>query len=408
MRIKLVIFVLLLSSTVLAQQASRDWTQWRGPSRDGSAPSFTPPKAWPQMLTERWKVEVGLGYATPLVVGDRVFTFTRQGEEEVLTALDAASGKQIWATRYPAPYTVVKAAMGHGPGPKGTPVFADGRIFTFGISGILSAFDAATGKQLWQKPAPEVGPMFTTSQSPLVEGGLVIAHVGGNNKGALTAFDPATGAERWKWEGDGPGYGSPVVAEFGGVRQVVTMTYQNLVGVNARTGALLWQRPFRSRSDVNAITPIIHRDTAIVSGGDAGVVAVRVTRQGEGFTASEAWRLDETYLRFSNLVLVNDMLFGLAATGSGTYIIIDANSGKLVWEGEPRAAENASFVKAGTTLLILEADGDLLVADGSNTSAITPLQRYKVADQATWGAPAVSGNRILVKDISSVRLMEVG
>src|SRR5262245_20440667 len=150
MRKRLVILLILLSSSVMFAQRPGDWTQWRGPNRDGTAPAFTVPKAWPEKLTQRWKLEVGLGYSTPLIVGDRIYAFTRQGDDEVVAALEAATGKQIWSTKYPAPYTVIKAAMTHGPGPKSTPVFADGKIFTFGISGILSAFDAGTGKQLWQ------------------------------------------------------------------------------------------------------------------------------------------------------------------------------------------------------------------------------------------------------------------
>ena len=279
-----------------AQRPTADWPQWRGPNRDGSAPSFTAPKTWPENLTQRWKVDIGLGYATPVVVGNRVYTFSRRDENEVVAALDAASGKQIWHAQYPAPYTLVKAAASHGMGPKSTPAFADGRLFTLGISGILSAFDAATGKLLWQKPAPAVGPTFSTSQSPIVDRGLLIVHVGGNKEGGLTAFDPATGNQRWVWNGDGPGYGSPVVAEIAGTRQVIVPTYQNLVGVSAETGELLWKRPFKARSDVNAITPLVSGETVIASGVEVGVVAVRISKQGTQWSAEDAW-LNEIIVR---------------------------------------------------------------------------------------------------------------
>jgi outer membrane protein assembly factor BamB len=392
---------------VLAQRGNADWTQWRGPNRDGSAPSFTPPKAWPENLTQRWKVEVGLGYATPLVVGNRVYTFSRRDDNEVVAALDAATGKQIWQAQYPAPYTVVKAAAPHGLGPKATPAFADGRLFTHGISGILSAFDAATGKMLWQKPAPAAGPMFTTSQSPIVDRGLLIVHVGGNKEGGLTAFDPATGNQRWAWSGDGPGYGSPVVAEIAGTRQVIVPTYQNLVGVSAETGELLWRRAHKARSDVNAITPIVRGDTVISSGTEVGIVAVKITKQGNQWTAQDTWLNTDAYFQLSNGAIVRDALFGLSSVGSGTYVIVDLKSGKVLWSGEPRAANNAAMLTAGDLVLILENDGELIVADGTKTSGLTPIKRYKVSDTPTWGAPAVSGNRILVKDESTVTLWTV-
>jgi outer membrane protein assembly factor BamB len=406
--IPLFIVLLLTVSTVsMAQRPSADWPQFRGPNRDGSAPSFVAPKTWPENLTQKWKVEVGIGYASPLVIGDRVFAFTRQGEDEVVTALEAATGKTIWSAKYAAPYNLIQAANQHGKGPKGTPVYVDGKLVTFGISGILSGFDAATGKQLWQKPAPQPGPTFSTSQSPVVDSGMVIVHLGGNAQGALTAVDPGTGSSKWQWTGDGPAYGSPAVAEIAGVRQVVTLTYQNLVGVAVSTGELLWKRPFRSRSDVNALTPIVSGDTVIVSGGDAGITAVRVTKQDAQWTATDAWKTDDTFFQFSNLVQVGDTLFGLAAQQSGRYVIIDVKTGKLLWNGEGRAAQNAAFQKAGNLLIVLQSDGNLLIADGANKTALTPTHKYKVADAATWTAPAISSNRIFVKDVSTLALWTV-
>jgi outer membrane protein assembly factor BamB len=411
MNTKFLVLLVVAGSTLLHAQRpaapSSDWPQWRGPNRDGSAPSFVAPKVWPDKLTQRWKVDVGIGYASPVVGGDRVFVFTRRNDDEVVVALDAATGRQIWIAQYPAPYELISAARAHGMGPKGTPAYADGKLFTHGISGILSAFDAATGKVLWRKPAPAAGPIFSTSQSPIVDRGLVIAHVGGDKQGALTAFDVNTGAPKWQWAGDGPGYGSPVVAEIGGTRQVITLTFQNLVGVSADTGQLLWKRPFRSRSDVNALTPIVSGSTVIVSGGDAGILALNISRRGAEWVAEDAWHSDDTFFQLSNLSLVGDALFGLSAEGRGRYVIIDAKTGKIVWSGEPRAAENAAFQNASSLLLVLEDDGELIVADGTNRAAFTPLHRYKVADAATWAAPAISGNRLFVKDVSSVALWTV-
>ncbi len=142
---------------VQAQRAANDWTQWRGPSRDGSAPAPSDPKAWPEKLTQKWKVEVGSGYATPLVVGNRIYQFSRQGEREVMTALDADTGKSIWQTGYDAPFTMHSATTTHGPGPKSTPAFANGRLFSIGMTGIVTAFDANSGKQVWQKPGVDAG-----------------------------------------------------------------------------------------------------------------------------------------------------------------------------------------------------------------------------------------------------------
>ena len=401
--------VLILCSAVAGAQTSTDWPQWRGVNRDGEVSGFRAPAKWPDALTMKWRHEVGEGYATPIVVGNTVYTFGRPagGDNEVVTALDANSGKQLWQVRYPAPYTVVKAAMGHGMGPKAAPVYGDGRIFTFGISGILTAIDAKSGKMLWQKPAPEVGPTFTTSQSPLYDRGRLIVHVGGAKGGALTAFEPSTGDVKWQWTGDGPSYGSPIVADLGGTRQIVTFTLDNLVGVSAETGELLWLRPFKAPSQVNAGTPVLYRDMILVSGQDAGITAIRVSRDGGKWVTQDVWENDAVFYRLSNSVIVGNALFGLSPQNRGQFFFLDAATGKTLWLGEPRTADNAAIAKAGNLLFIFTTGGELIIADGSVTTALTPIKTYKVAEPPTWGAPSISGNRIFVKDMNSVSLWTI-
>ena len=243
------VLALLFSATTISSQ---DWPQWRGPNRDGAATAFREPKAWPERLQQVWKIDVGIGYSNPLVIGSRVYLHTRQGGNEVLACFDLDSGKQIWKQSYPAPYKMNSAAAGHGEGPKSTPVAAGGRLFTFGISGVLSAWDLATGKQIWghdftKEYKEDTWPDFGVAMSPLVEGNMVIAHAGGNKEGMLAAFDTATGAIKWSWKGDGPAYASPIVVDLGGTRQVVTQSRDNIVGVALANGELLWKIPFTDR-----------------------------------------------------------------------------------------------------------------------------------------------------------------
>ena len=279
----------LLGGAVVGHGQGGDYTQWRGPNRDGAVASFTEPSAWPEQLTQRWKVEVGTGYATPILVGNRVYVFARLNDQETMQALDAASGKVLWRTGYPAAFTMHSAATRHGAGPKSTPVFANGRLYSIGMTGIVTAWDAASGKQLWQKPGSDLVPMYTThSFSPIVDGGQVIFHVGGHMKGALTAFDAATGNVRWSWDGDGPGYGSPMIAELGGTRQLVTITQGKVVGVDLANGALLWERPFVSANFTNGMTPVVHGQSVIVSGNGGPTVAFAVARRNNQWTTENA------------------------------------------------------------------------------------------------------------------------
>jgi outer membrane protein assembly factor BamB len=394
----------IFTATVLTQRLAADWPQWRGPSRTGEIGTLTTPSTWPDRLHFRWKKEVGLGYASPVVIGDRVYMHSRRGDEEVVAAFDSRTGEQLWQASYPAPYKIDPVAAPSGLGPKATPAYADGRLFTFGISGILSAFETATGKLLWRRPAPPVGPAYTTSMSPLIDRGLLIVHVGGNNQGALTAFEPATGRMVWQWTGDGPGYGSPVVVELAGMRQLVTYTQEHIVGVNVETGELLWRIPFKTPYVVNAQTPLILGDMVIVTGLERGMTGFRISRQQDRWSTSQVWRNDNLWMHLSNGVLLGDNVFGLSPQDKGRLFLMDAKTGTLVWSGQGRTADNAAIAKKGDLLFVLKDDGELMIGRAAAGTGFTPLRTYRVAESATWAQPAISGNRLFVKDVSTLTL----
>lgn len=390
-----------LLAVVAAQGAAQDWPQWRGMNRDGAISSFREPSAWPVALKQLWKVDVGTGYATPLLIGNRLYVFSRQGEDEVMSALDGASGKVLWRTGYPAPFTVMSAAVKHGPGPKSTPAFANGRLFSLGMTNIVTAFDAATGRQLWQKPATKAQPLYHTAMSPIVEGNLVIVHTGGPGDTALAALDVATGEPRWAWSGDSPAYGSPIVVELGGVRQIITFTHRNMVGIAVADGRLLWQRPFATQSDTTSQTPILFRDTVIQAGRGNGFTAFRVIRGAGAWTTEDVWQTKDVSVHLTNSVVVDGVLYGLSHLNSGQYFALDLVTGQVLWKSEPRQAENAAILRAGNTIFSLEDDAELVVLK-ANRSAFEVARRYTVADSATWAQPTIAGNRLYVKDVSTL------
>jgi outer membrane protein assembly factor BamB len=377
-----------------------DWPQWRGPSRDGLV-SAALPADWPEALKKRWEFPVGAGHASPVVSGDRVVVFARDGDQEIVRALDVATGKEIWRAAYAAPYVVSPAAQTHGPGPKSTPAIAGGRVFTFGIAGILSAFDLASGKLLWRVPAPGVPPQYGSITSPLVDGTSVIVHVGGEDNGALTSFDAATGKPRWRWTGDGPGNGSPIIATFGGVRQVIAQTQQLLVGLNASNGALLWQLPFTTDFDQNAFTPIVFRDLLINAGLDHPITAIRPKLDGGKWSAETAWSNLQTPMFMSSPVLIGGTIYGLTMRSKGQFVAIDAASGKTLWSTQDREGENASMLGSRSWLLASTTEGNLIVAR-ANPQKYEVVRRYQVAQSALWAHPAIPGGSIIVKDVDKV------
>ena len=399
------IALVLLVAQLSAQRPSSDWTQWRGSNRDGVAAAVSDAAAWPAQLTQKWKLEVGLGYATPLIVGNRIYQFARKGEREVMMAVDADSGKVLWETGHNAPFTPMSAAAVHGPGPKSTPVFFNGRLYSIGMTGIVTAYDAASGKQLWQKPGSAAVPMYTThSFSPIINGQNVIFHLGGHDEGAITAFDQNTGDVRWTWRGDGPGYGSPVVAEFGGTRQIVTITQGKLVGIDVANGALLWERAFVSPNFTNSTTPIVAGDLLVVSSGNGPPTsAYRVNKKGTQWVVDTAWENPDVPMRLSDAVVAGDVLFGISTRNAGQYFGVDVKTGKTLWTSEGRQAAHAAIARSGDLLFSMEEDGELIVARNSRT-AFEPLHKYKLSDAATWAQPSYSGNRVFVKDVSTLAL----
>ena len=402
MNLRLVSFFVLCSSFLASAQSPTDWPQWRGPARDGVASGFTVPATWPAQLTRKWQAKVGLGHASPVVSGTRVVIHTREGDREVVAAYDLNSGKQLWQDGVAAPYTMNPAARGHGPGPKSTPTIAGGRVFTLGISGIFSAHDLATGKLLWRKNAPKTPPEFGTATSPLVDGNTVVAFLGGQNAGALTAMDVASGSVKWQWAGDGPSYSSPVILSSGGVRQVIVQSQNKLVGVDTRDGRLLWETPIKTPYEQNSVTPLVVGDLVISAGLDNPTSGHWVIASlGKGWSAEPRWRNTDVSMYMSSPAASGNTIFGLSSRNRGQFVAIDAETGKTLWTTKGREAENASIVRAGDYLLLATTNSELIVAR-ANAKAYEEVKRYVVADSAMWAHPAFAGRAIIVKDVDTL------
>jgi outer membrane protein assembly factor BamB len=404
------IFAWFIVLAVWTPVSAQDWSQWRGPNRDGVVATSAVPAAWPEALKPGWKLTVGVGHASPVVAGGRVIVFARQEEREVVTAVDLATGKIAWQEGYDAPYTVNPIAKVHGPGPKSTPVVANGKIYTLGIAEILSCYDVATGKLAWRKSFGDqyksTSPDFGTAASPLVDRGLLIVHVGTSGQGALTAFDAATGDVKWRWTGDGPSYVSPIVVEFGGTRQVVTQSQSSIVSVAEDSGKPLWSIPFTTPYVQNIVTPLLYKDLLIFSGLNQGVMAVRPARKGDAWVAETVWRNTDVGMYMNSPILSGDLLFGLSHKNKGQFFCLEAGSGKTAWMGEPRQGDNAAMVLAGAFVVSLTSDGDLIVAK-SGSGGLETLRKYKVAESATWAHPILIGRRLLIKDATTLALWTI-
>ena len=399
-----VILMCVFCVSSVAQAQTQEWSQWRGAKRDGAVIGFTPPATWPERPTQVWKIQAGVGHSSPVVSGSRVYMFSRIGEQEALTAYDLATGKQQWRQVYDAPYQMNPAATGHGKGPKSTPVVSGGQVFTLGISGVLSAFDAASGKVLWRhdfrKDFPSTSPDFGASMSPIVDGDQVIAHVGGRT-GGIVAFKTTDGARLWTWKGDGPAYASPIIATFGGVRHLVTQTHSHMVGLSPADGTELWRSPFTTEYDQNIITPVVTGGLLVYGGLSTPTAAARVVQQGGKWTLQEVWRNADIPMYMSSPVASGGVLYGFTHRNRGQFFAVDAATGRMLWTSPPRQGENAALTAAGGLLIATTTEGELAVLR-QGKQAFEVVRRYTVADGPIWAHPAFTASGVLVKDAETL------
>jgi len=404
---------MLLSAVVLCSSISlrADWPQWRGPNRDGRVKDAAIPATWPKTLKEEWKVAVGLGHASPVESNGKIFVFARQSEDEVLLCLDAATGKEVWRSSQPISYEMHEAAKGHGKGPKSTPVVSNGIVYTLGISGVLSAHEANTGKLKWRrefsKEYPKTSPWFGTAMSPLVDSGLVIAHVGGHDKGALTAFDAQTGATKWSNAMDGPAYASPIIVTLAGTRQLVTFVQNSLVGVEFASGKSLWKLPSKTQYNENINTVISYKDLLIFSREGQGLAAIRLTKPGAEIVPEQVWVNKEAELYMSTPVLQGNTLFGMTDRQKGQFFAVDAGTGKTLWQSPGRMGENAAILNLADKVILFLTNDAKLIVQAVDGKAYSPVAEYTVASSPTWAHPLVIGKRILIKDENSLASLAV-
>ncbi len=394
------LLVLLAGATA----AAGPWNGFRGKDRDGRVTEWTAglgdAAGWPKDLRETWRVPVGLGHASPILDGSAVLVFARDGEEEVLARLRLEDGTEEWSVSHPAPYTMHPAAVAHGPGPKSTPALAAGRVFTLGISGILTARDAGSGALLWQQhrfPDAPV-PLYGAGSSPLAHEGRVIVHLGGPGNGVLAALDGASGETVWEIP-DAPAYVSPAVATVAGQTVLMTMTESRILLLSPEDGRIRWEMPFRTPYDQNIANPLVlpGNRTVVFGGLDHPTFAVRFRAEGAELRGETVWEADRTHLYMSSPVWAGGRLFAFGEHNSGQFVSFDPATGGDIWRSPPRSGENAALLAHGRAVIALTDGAELMVFDAGD-DGYRPVRLYQVAPSATWAQPVPVPDGILIKD----------
>jgi len=388
-------FLILFAVSVCAH----DWPQFLGPQRNGvyAGPPLSTkwPAAGPKKL---WQKTIGTGFAGPVVAGDRLILFHRVNDEEVVDALDARTGAPRWHFAYRTTY---RDDFGFDEGPRAVPVVAENRVFTFGAEGQLHAIDLATGKEIWSVDTMRRFKVrkgfFGAAGSPLVDDGRVIANIGGDGNNGIVAFNAGTGAVLWTATNHEASYSSAVSATFGGRKAAVFFTRQGLVALDPASGAVRFQKSWRSRSQasVNAATPLVLGDLIFISATyDTGAALLRVRDD----ALSEVWSGDEVMSNHYATSVVHDgILYGFHGRQefNPSFRAVDVNTGKVRWSEDRFRAGTVTL--AGDTLVILRETGELILAAAS-PQAFRPVARAQILPPTLRAHPALADGLLFVRN----------
>jgi outer membrane protein assembly factor BamB len=385
-----------------------DWPQWLGPNRDGALSEVVSPwKAAPRVV---WRAPVGEGNSSPVVADGRVFLHAKvkDKDEEEVFVLDARNGTELWRKSYPR--AAFKSLYGNGP--RATPAVAGNLVYTFGITGVLTCYETATGVQKWQvdtlKEFAARNLFFGMACSPLVEGDLVLVNVGG--KGAsIVAFDKNSGQAIWKSLDDGASYSSPIAFGEGPARQVVFLTQQGLVSLKPSDGSVFWKFPLVDKLLESSTTPARCGDILVASSITYGSVGLHLENKDDRPAASEMWKNEALTSYFSTPIAVGtDHIYMVTGTkppaifNQAKLHCLDAKTGKDLWPKPKVVGQyHATLLRTGDSkLLMLEEAGSLVLLD-PDPKEYKELARSKVCGH-TWAHPALANGRLYVRDDKEV------
>ncbi|MEM9291184.1 MAG: PQQ-binding-like beta-propeller repeat protein [Acidobacteriota bacterium] len=382
---------------------SGSWPHFRGPERDGKTPSRIPllsdwPKAGPPVL---WEAPVGPGYSGLAVAENRLFTAYNRGEEEVLVALDAGSGKELWTLTLGKAYT-----DNMGDGPRATPAIAGSMVYALSARGLVHGVSADSGELRWTVDLIQrFGARFPlgASSQPLVLADRLLVDAGGPEGKSIVALSLANGETLWTAGNDSSGYSQAIPLVIDEVEQAVFFTATKLQSVDPASGEILWERPWKTDWDVNAATPIfVEPNRLFVSSGyDTGSALLEISRSGAIWKVSEVWRSRRLKNQFSSSVLVGDHLYGF---DNKIFKCLELSTGRERWKA--RGFAHGSLVYGDGDLYVLGEEGRLALVEATPES-YREKASVEIFNSRTWTPPTLIDGRLFVRDEARLLSLDV-
>ncbi len=395
-----ILFVLFITSTVIAA----DWPQYRGPNHDGSTPEKISLK-WPtEGPRQVWKAELGESFGSFAIAGGKAFCFIQRKvngqDSEVALALDANTGKELWASPIGKPTYDNQG----GNGPRSTPTVGGDLVYFLGAYQILSCLDARTGKPVWQHDlVKEFGGkviQWNHAASPTLDGDLIFVNAGGDGQ-AFLAFQKKDGQFAWKTGSDKPTHASPVPATIHAVRQVIFFTQSGLVSAETSTGKILWKFPFPYKVST-ASDPIVWNNIVYCSAGyGVGGGACMISKTGEIFSATQLWRHEGATINHWTTPVGKDGhlygIFGFKEFGRGPLQCVEIATGKELWS-QPGFGTGGATILVGGTHVLVQGDKGPLVLVEAKPEGYKEVARAQPLGGKCWTMPVVSGGRIFARN----------
>ena len=402
--------VLVLGGWCLAA----DWPNWRGPENNCHLPAGEAvPKTLPTEPIVLWRVRIGTGLASPIVIAGKVVYLDDQRGKEVVHAVEVDTGKEHWK----AELDDVHKDHQPPPGPRCAPVGDGERVYVQSCRGEFRCLNLLDGKTVWgvnfvkdfdavyigEKGSATGASRHGYSGSPLIDGDRILVGVGGTKGASVVCFDKKDGRVIWKSQNDIPAYAGPVIATIAGLRQVISFQAEALIGLDVADGKPLWRVPVKTAFGRHVTTPLVRGDIVIVSSHQAGLMGVRVTKTGESFEAVKAWVAKGSAINFCHPVLVGDYLYGLGP--ARTVECVDVRTGKRAWgkanfySGDGKGF--ASMIVAGDNILVLAETGELSLI-GADPAECRVLAKTKVCGN-NWCMPAYVEGMLFVRDDKELR-----
>ncbi|MBL8290534.1 MAG: PQQ-binding-like beta-propeller repeat protein [Bryobacterales bacterium] len=381
------------------------WPGFRGPARDNTIRGVRISADWTASPPEKlWRHPVGPGWSSFAVQGDRFYTQEQRGDDEIVACYRVGSGELVWTHRDAARFWESNG----GAGPRATPTLHNGRVYTFGATGILNSLDARNGKVVWSRNAAadteKKVPSWGFAGSPLVVGDAVIVAAAGR----LAAYDLALGKVRWLGPAGGAGYSSPHLATIGGQTQVLLVNGAGIVAVAPADGTLLWKHEWPGDGIIQPALiadgdVLIGSGSGLGDGSKTGTLRFKVAQGPSGWTVEERWTSIGLKPYFSDFVVHNGHAYGFDGS---ILACIDLQDGKRKWKGGRYGHGQLVLLPDQDLLLVLSEEGELALVKAT-PDQFTELARLPAIEGKTWNHPVLAGNILLVRNSEEMAAFRV-